>query len=303
MIDYANLLGGLLTSEFPYIIMIFCGYFFAKYDILKSEGLQTLAKLMIEIFLPIYLFINVCRSTSIESLQKNFLVILSMIFYVLFAAAIGLLYSKLIKMDVRYRYTWIFLIAITDVKLIHLMMSKTFCYHIPNQSISENEFCKGILKNNFVHMFFQGLITWYLAFNMIRQDRLNSVIVKAVFDRVKNKKEEKIIVNIHYSIQITVSDDNKIKLKEICEKYDILKGIEGDAGKSCVTTKFMEEIKPFYKFEKQPLSKWYNEMIYVMLRPPLIGMCTGFVVGFITDLQTWLFNTKSAVFVRMKIQI
>jgi len=303
MIDYANLLGGLLTSEFPYIIMIFCGYFFAKNAILKSEGLHTLAKLMIEIFVPIYLFINVCRSTSIESLQNNFLIIISMIFYVLFAAGIGLLYSKFVKMDVRYRNTWIFLIAITDVKLIHLLISKTFCYHIPNQSISEDKFCKEILKNNFVHMFFQGLIIWYFAFNLIRQDRLNSVIVKAIIDRVKNKKEENIIVSNHYSIQITVTDDNKIKLKEICEKYDILKAIEGDAGTCCVTTKFMEEIKPFYKFDKQPLSKWYNEMTYVMLRPPLIGMFTGFVVGFITDLQTWLFNTKSAVFVRIKINI
>lgn len=292
MIDYANLLGGLITSEFPYLIMIFCGYFFARYDILKRDGLHTLSKLMIEIFIPIFLFINVCRSTSAATIQKNFLIILSTLFYILFAGGIAYIYTFLTKMDVRYRYTWIFMIAIVDVKLLHRLIVNTFCFHIKDMSQIETEFCNDITTYNYVHMFFQGLFTWYVAFNLIRQDRIKAEKIGMVLYKL-NKKNEK-----HGDIkELNLSDDNnrfeinsvedEEKLKEIVEKSSLRVKVSSDV---------MKQIETYVKTSKE--KKWYRETIYIMLRPPLIGMFTGFVVGYITEIQAWLFNTKTAVFVK-----
>jgi predicted permease len=285
MIDYSHILGGLLTSEFPYIIMIFCGYFLAKYEILHREGVVSLSKLMIDIFIPIYLFINVCRSTSVDIIQNNYIIILSTIFYVVVSGTVALVYSLLTNMDVRYRFTWIFIVCITDIKQVHYMMINSFCYHLTESStITENEthFCHDALKDNFVHMFFQSLLTWYVASNMIRTDRINAEKVEKVLETAQ-KREDLGTDNK------TDPDKNGDGLKEILEKYS--------TAQSRATPEFMTEITPLFEDKKAKPKQTLNEFLFVIFRPPLIGMFTGFVVGFIPSIQEWIFTKTTVVYV------
>ena len=70
-LEYSHLLGALLSAQVPYMFMLGCGYFFAKVGLLQKEGLVSFAKMNIEIFLPVYLFIQVCRSTFTYNLEEN----------------------------------------------------------------------------------------------------------------------------------------------------------------------------------------------------------------------------------------
>ena len=199
------------------------------------------------------------------------------------AALVSLIYIKLTKMDIRFRYSFLMMNCFVDIKNVHRLIINSFCYHLKDKSAIEKDFCSSVVKNNFVHMFFQSVITWYVAFNLIRIDRKCDRNVRNIQAEVNGQP-----VHTH----------GKIK----AEKMDEVKGIYSNYVKAedktlKATSSFYDKVMPFYSEDKQV---WWREMIYVIMRPPLIAMFTGFIVGFITPLQTWIFNTSSAVYVRKK---
>jgi len=123
----------------------------------------------------------------------------------------------------------------------------------------EKEFCNNLTSNNSVQLFFQGVLIWYIAFNMIRLD----------------KKASKKIDNTN-QIENIMGTNKVVALENIKEKD--AKRSNNDSslnlGNSCA-----------------------KEFTYVMFRPPLIAMFTGFVVGFITVIRLWMFNTKTTLYV------
>jgi predicted permease len=290
MIDYANLMGGLITSEFPYLVMIGFGVWFAKQGIFHKEGAISFSKLMIEIFIPIYLFINIARSTSVITIQKNYLMIISVLCEMAFAALVSFIYIKIVKMDIRYRYSFLMLNCFSDIKNVHRLIINSFCYHLKDQTPDEKDYCSGVLKNNFVHMFFQSVITWYLAFNLIRIDRKLDRNIKHIQSEINGQVDK--VANSNGK----VNSEKKEQLKEVYTNY--IKN--GDDKTVKVTPEFYDIVSPFYHEDNKP---WWREMIYVLMRPPLIAMFTGFIVGFITPIQSWIFNTTTAVYVRKFIKI
>jgi predicted permease len=281
MIEYADLMGGIISCQFPYLVMIGSGVFFAKQGIFHREGAISFSKLMIEIFIPIYLFINIARSTSVVTIEKNYLIIISVLCQMAVAALVSLIYIKLTKMDIRFRYSFLMMNCFVDIKNVHKLIINSFCYHIKDITAIEKDFCNSVVKNNFVHMFFQSVIIWYVAFNLIRIDRKCDRNVRNIQAEVNGQ---------------SVQTHGKIK----AEKIDEVKGIYSNYVKTedkilKATGSFYDKVMPFYDEEKKV---WWREMIYVLMRPPLIAMFTGFIVGFITPVQTWIFNTNSAVFVR-----
>ena len=79
--NYGKFIGALITAQLPYAFMVFCGFFFGKVGLIQKEGIYAFSKMNIEIFLPIYLFIQVCRSNFTYNYEENGVIIISFIFY------------------------------------------------------------------------------------------------------------------------------------------------------------------------------------------------------------------------------
>ena len=166
-LKYENLLGGLMTSQIPYAFMIFCGFFFAKVGLLQKEGLHAFGRMNIDIFLPIFLFIQVGRSTYLYNFEQNGAIIVSFLFYFIIAFIISFVYAITSKMDLRYRYTFIFITSIVDVKRLHYLYIYSFCFLLEGKLTKEKAFCNEILACGNIHVFFQGLIIWFVVYNLI----------------------------------------------------------------------------------------------------------------------------------------
>jgi predicted permease len=114
MLNYALLLRGLISSEIPYFFLIVFGIFFTRQGIFHKEAAISFAKLMRDIFIPIYIFIQIARSTSLQSFQNADLIIISLLCQIVIACLLSLIYIKITKMEVRYQYTWLFLNCFVD---------------------------------------------------------------------------------------------------------------------------------------------------------------------------------------------
>jgi hypothetical protein len=171
MFYYSNLLGGLLTSEVPYLLLLFSGYLFARLGLIQKDGIIALSKLVVEIFLPIYLALQITRSNFVDALVANSLIIISNLLMLFVAGIIGFIYAFLTNMDIRYRFTWIMILCFNDIRRVHYLMVNTFCFHLTEKSKAETTFCGSIPQNSFVHLFYQEIIMWYIGYNLIRMDR------------------------------------------------------------------------------------------------------------------------------------
>lgn len=188
--NFSHLLGGLLSSQTPYIFMLLSGLFFSKIGMLDKDGLCALARLSIEIFLPIYYFIQVCRCTYTLNLENNWIIILSFLFYMVIAFLLSGAWALFSKMDVRCRWTFIAIACFTDVKRLHYLYVNTFCYHLDNKTPKETSFCGNILVNSLVHLFFQGILIWYFVLNLVELDKVNKKGIKELWEEVKGQKIE-----------------------------------------------------------------------------------------------------------------
>ena len=196
-LPYGKLIGALITSQIPYAFMIFCGYFFGKVGLIQKEGLFAFAKMNIEIFLPIYLFIQVCRSTYTYNFEENGVIIISFIFYFVITFIICFIYCFVSKIDLRYRFTFILLTSVIDVKRLHYLYINSFCYLLENKLDKEKTFCSNILNYSYVHVFFQGLVIWFIANNLIKMDKAYENQAIEVWDNIHMKvtSEENDLLN------------------------------------------------------------------------------------------------------------
>ena len=189
--EYVDFMGGLISCEFPYVVLIGIGYLFGRLNLIQRDGVIALSKLTIEIFLPVYLFLQIGRSTSVEQIHMNSLIIISNLIMIAIAAILGLFYTFITKMDIRYRFTWLGLLCFCDIRRVHYLISNSFCYHLKDKTPDEKTWCTDILANNYTHLFFQQILLWYVGFNLIRLDRF---CYKRVIDakKVIEKKDESI---------------------------------------------------------------------------------------------------------------
>lgn len=194
-INYVHLMGGMISCEVPYLVLILVGYFFGRLNLLQREGLTAFAKLMIQVFIPIYYFIQVCQSTSVALLDTNFLVIISQIVAILVGGILSFLYTKIFKIDIRFRYSFVALCSFSSIRRIHYLVINTFCYHLTNKTTADTAFCNNVLYNSYPQLFFQGLIVWYVAFNLIRLDRKYIKTIKEVGENLTDKNASNILFN------------------------------------------------------------------------------------------------------------
>lgn len=189
--EYVDFMGGLISCEFPYVVLIGIGYLFGRLNLIQKDGVIALSKLTIEIFLPVYLFLQIGRSTSVEQIQMNSLIIISNLIMIAIAVILGLFYIFITKMDIRYRFTWLGLLCFCDIRRVHYLISNSFCYHLKDKTSDEKTWCTDILANNYTHLFFQQVLLWYVGLNLIRLDRF---CYKRVIDakKVIEKKDESI---------------------------------------------------------------------------------------------------------------
>ena len=344
-LEYSHLLGALLRAQVPYMFMLGCGYFFAKVGLLQKEGLVSFAKMNIEIFLPVYLFIQVCRSTFTYNLEENGVIIISFLFYFVIAFLLSFIYAFFSKMDIRYRFTFISITVMVDVKRLHYLYINSLCHLLNNKFEPEKTFCKDILVNSNVHIFFQGILIWYLCFNLIRMDRAYQRQVSDVWNKAnmqelkteadlrladdkedkeakdyfnpeeeekenkeqpKEEKESSRNMNSNY-----LSNEEKKKLKAIYNMYTVStnKDIEKNNKDNDIDNKdnnkviqvfarqsFYNKIKKYHNANFFKNDVWWKEIIYILLRSPIIALFIGFIVGFIRVIREWIYDTTTPVY-------
>ena len=189
--NYSHLLGSLLSSQTPYLFMLSSGYFFAYIELIGKEAVISFSRLNVDIFLPTYLFILVCKSTFTSNFEQYWIIILSFIFYFAISGVLAFLWTLFSKIDLRYRYTFIMLTCFVDIKRLHYLYIKSFCFHLENKTEKEKIFCDDIIVNSDLHAFFQGILIWYMGFNLIRIDKAYQKQVINLWEKIKDSSEKK----------------------------------------------------------------------------------------------------------------
>jgi hypothetical protein len=108
--------------------------------IINKEGLIAFSKMNIEIFLPVYLFIAVCRSNFTLIYDKFGGIIISNLLFTIISSIICLIYTYITKMDLRYRYTFIIITSFIDIKRLYFLYINSFCFLYENKGNYDTKF-------------------------------------------------------------------------------------------------------------------------------------------------------------------
>ena len=334
--NYSHLLGSLLSSQTPYLFMLSSGYFFAYIELIGKEAVISFSRLNVDIFLPTYLFILVCKSTFTYNFEQYWIIILSFIFYFAISGVLAFLWTLFSKIDLRYRYTFIMLTCFVDIKRLHYLYINSFCFHLENKTEKEKIFCDDIIVNSDLHAFFQGILIWYMGFNLIRIDKAYQKQVINLWEKIKdssekkeeeNKEVEMIALNknndnLHQDLAQMETDNKNAPLNSDAnlnennpildkkqthnngEKEIILtifneykiKDTQGKFFEIYANSSFYNKISPYQQFAFSSYDKKWKEILYILFQSPLIALFTGFVVGFIRVIRVWIFDTTTPVY-------
>ena len=204
MIIWANLMGGLISCQFPYVGIIITAYICSILQNLDKNGMVSFCKNAIEVFYPAYIFIQVLRGCTVDIIKTNYLMIISQFSQMLIALILALIYIKISRMDFRSKYTFIGLACFPDIKRLNYIMNRSFCYHLEGKYLSKAEevFCTStnnkltkvfndqIYANSFINLFFQGLVIWYVMDILIARDGQKTKVINKL-NELKNLAEGK----------------------------------------------------------------------------------------------------------------
>lgn len=234
---FVYLLGSYLSALTPYIFIIACGYFFGRVKLITKEDLNSFAKMVNEIFLPVYLFIHVARCTYTLNFELYNSFIISFLFYLVIAGILSFTWAWLSKMDQRYRYTFICMTSFVDIRRLQYLYIDSFCHFLTIKSDAERAYCSNLNCTSEVHTFFQGILIWYVAFNLIRVDKSLALHSDEEWSKVikdasnteqnlvesKENKETEIHINQEVELinQSPLSDEGKNKFKGIHNEYKV----------------------------------------------------------------------------------
>lgn len=334
--NYSHLLGSLLSSQTPYLFMLASGYFFAYVELIGKEAVLSFSRLNVDIFLPTYLFILVCKSTFTYNFEQYWIIILSFIFYFAISGLLAFLWTHFSKIDLRYRYTFIMMTCFVDIKRLHYLYINSFCFHLANKTEKEKIFCNDIIVNSDLHAFFQGILIWYMGFNLIRVDKAYQRQVVNLWEKIKessekkeeeNKEVEMIALNknndnLHQDLAQMETENKNAPLnsdanlnennpilsqkqthinnnnEEIIKIFNEykIKDNKSNIFEVYANSAFYSKITPYQKFAFSSYDKQWKEILYILFQSPLIALFTGFVVGFIRVIRVWIFDTTTPVY-------
>lgn len=222
---FSHLLGSLLSAQAPYLFMILSGFFFGKIGLISKEALLSFAQMNIDIFLPTYLFILVGKCSFTYNYIQNWIIILSFLFYTVIAFLLSYLWCIITKIDLRYRYSFIILTCFVDIKRLYFLYIKSFCFLYDNKTINDDEFCSDIQVHAYLPAFFQGILIWYLGFNLLRIDAAYQKDTKDLWDKIKDVIQFK--SNNQIELQPLNNEIKKDKDNSNANLYQDLQEIQG----------------------------------------------------------------------------
>jgi predicted permease len=285
--------------------MIFCGFFFGKVKIINKEGLIAFAKMNIEIFLPVYLFIAVCRCNFTLIYDKYGGIIISNLLFTIFSFIICYLYTLFTKMDLRYRFTFIIITSFIDIKRLYFLYINSFCFLYEDKENEDSKFCNNILQNSQIQIFYQGILIWFLAYNLIKMDKeyeneCENLYKKIKEDEVKkhNNNNNQLEIIEENSERMTLNNEQKNELKNIFNEYKIEEEGSDDIKHIPINAneEFFKKITKYQKIKFFKSDNLFKEIIKIFIRSPLIALFVGFIVGFIRVLREWIYDTTTPVY-------
>jgi len=306
--NYGKLIGALYTAQIPYLFMIFCGYFFGRVKIINKEGLIAFAKMNIEIFLPVYLFIAVCRSNFTLIYDKYGGIIISDILFIIISFIICYIYTLISKMDLRYRYTFIIITSFIDIKRLYFLYINSFCFLYENKGNYDTKFCNNILQNSQIQVFYQGILIWFISYNLIKMDKAYENECENLYKKIKEKNEPKhnhnnnqieIIEENSERLNLNLNNEQKNEIKNIFNEFKINEnGSEEDIKHIPViaNSEFYEKITKYQKIKFFKTDNILYEIINICFRSPLIALFIAFIVGFIRVIREWIYDTTTPVY-------
>ncbi len=309
--NYGKLLGALFTAQIPYLFMIFCGYFFGRVKIINKEGLIAFAKMNIEIFLPVYLFIAVCRCNFTLIYDKYGGIIISNLLFTIISFIICFLYTFLTKMDLRYRFTFIVITSFIDIKRLYYLYINSFCFLYENKGNDDTKFCNNILQNSQIQIFYQGILIWFVSYNLIKMDKAYEYECENLYSKIKEKNESKnnhnnnnnnnnqLEIIEENSERLVLNSEQKNELQNIFNEFKIKENDSEDDLKHIPINANSEFYNKITKYKKITFFKTDNilyEIIKICFRSPLIALFIAFIVGFIRVIREWIYDTTTPVY-------
>ena len=304
MFIWGNMFGGMISSEAPYILIMIIGMILVKTELMNYDGLSSIGKVCIEIFIPCYLFINICGSTSVDQIIENSVVIISQLVMIAMGFIISYIYCIIADIDVRNKWTLISLVCISEIKHVSQFQNNTFCFHLDDKNESESSYCSNIKTNHNSHMFFQAFIFWYFFLFAIRKGRETRRIIlevgravgRAVAHCDDNKflEDNYILETNEYLVNEKQSAAKALNIGYIKNK---LKTVDKTESTLYANELFYKEILDYHKIyikRGEHKKSLIHKISYILFGPCQITLFSGFIAGFITDFKVWMFDKTKA---------
>ena len=177
-----------------------------------------------------------------------------------------------------------------DVRYLNQALTNTFCYHLTKKTVDEQNFCTNYTSFCFVHLFFQQVILWYLLFNFIRRDKINTVAIYKVGELCVKK-----------DIPLETEDGNR-ELDSEKREIALQANERKEDNQLYASDDFTEKVEKYYNKKLRSHNQTLMQnILYTIFQPVLIAIFCGFILGLITPVKTFFFNPKTEITVILKL--
>ena len=207
-------------------------------------------------------------------------------------------------MDLRYRYTFIIITSFIDIKRLYFLYINSFCFLYENKGNYDTKFCNNILQNSQIQVFYQGILIWFVSYNLIKMDKAYEYECENIYKKIKDKDESKhqnnqIEIVEETSERLVLNKEQKNEIENIFNAYKIKENdVEDDIKHIPIyaNSEFYEKITKYQKITFFKSDNILYEIINICFRSPLIALFVAFIVGFIRAVREWIYDTTTPVY-------
>ena len=214
-------------------------------------------------------------------------------------------------MDLRYRFTFIVITSFIDLKRLYYLYINSFCFLYENKGKYDTKFCNNILQNSQIQIFYQGILIWFVSYNLIKMDKAYEYECENLYSKIKEKNESKnnhnnnnnnnnqLEIIEENSERLVLNSEQKNELQNIFNEFKIKENDSEDDLKHIPINANSEFYNKITKYKKITFFKTDNilyEIIKICFRSPLIALFIAFIVGFIRVIREWIYDTTTPVY-------
>lgn len=254
-------------------------------NIWNSKSQKCIPELLIKFFRPVYAILELSRMASWPNIEIMWILILSVLIAIIFGLLIGFAFQIIFNLDVRYKRTYPYVLAMPSLGTLPLVMGRALCY--PGGMLEGDPQCvniQGFMMMNFLIFEMCAFTLGFLFmpgdsnFTNILMEKMSYTmhnLVGKIFDRnyhilnifLRFMKDEKTARQLFDSFEkiykLELIDNEKIIYKfsqKTIEKYDF--SIEGPPNnKNNIKNVSHDKIEVFQKRQSEVVEEIKSNII------------------------------------------